>query len=105
MIATDRVSKTLFQTGSVKSKNPSMTNYPAYVPVIVDDCPAANKPTAQIYFALFPRLSPRISPAYNKLISSRFASGFFLIYTAKVEITNVLIMKEIKSAAALSIAL
>jgi hypothetical protein len=32
---------------TLRSKKPLMTNWPVYVPVIVDDCPAASKPIAQ----------------------------------------------------------
>ena len=32
------------------SKNPSITNCPAYVPVMVELCPAANNPIAQMSY-------------------------------------------------------
>lgn len=51
----DLVKSTLWYTGSLKFKNPSITNWPAYVPVIVELCPAANSPNAQIYLAEFPK--------------------------------------------------
>ena len=47
----DLVKRTLYQTGRVKFKKPSITNYPAYVPVIVEDYPAASSPMAQMYLA------------------------------------------------------
>ena len=50
-IAIDLVIRTLCQTGKVKFRNPSMTNWPAYVPVIVELYPAASKPTPQMYLA------------------------------------------------------
>lgn len=68
MIATDLVRSTLYQTGRVKSKKPSMTNCPAYVPVIVELYPAANNPTAQIYLAFVPRNSSKIVAAYSRSI-------------------------------------
>lgn len=53
IIAIDLVSSTRFQGAILRSRKPSMTNCPAYVPVIVDDCPAASSPMAQMY--LVPR--------------------------------------------------
>lgn len=72
-IAIDLVSKTLYQTGNLMFRNPSITNWPEYVPVIVELYPAANKPIAQIYFAAFPKVEANASDASNKsrLHSSR----------------------------------
>lgn len=53
-IAIALVNRTLFQTDNLMSRNPSITNYPAYVPVIVEDYPDASKPMAHIYFAELP---------------------------------------------------
>jgi len=40
----------------LRSKNPSITNYPAIVPDKVALYPEANKPKAQIYFPEFPKV-------------------------------------------------
>lgn len=62
-MAMDLVSKTRCQIGSVKSRKPSITNWPAYVPVMVELCPAASRPIAQIYLALSPTVATRASVA------------------------------------------
>jgi len=40
----------------------SITNCPAYVPVIVEDCPAARIPIAQMYIAISPYSQPKKTP-------------------------------------------
>ena len=66
-IAIDLVIITLFQTGNLISKNPSITNCPAYVPVIVDAYPAASNPTPQIIDAAFPNVTAKASEAFIRL--------------------------------------
>ena len=69
-IAIDLVTKTLCHTGSVKSRNPSITNWPAYVAVMVALYPAARRPMAHMYFALSPKVSARAFEASSKERSS-----------------------------------
>lgn len=76
-IAIALVKRTLCQTGNLISKNPSMTNWPAYVPVIVDDYPDANKPMAQIYLATEPNSYERADDALSRFNSSIW--GFFYL--------------------------
>ena len=47
-IAMERVNMTRFQRGHLMLRNPSMANWPAYVPVIVELSPDARMPTAQM---------------------------------------------------------
>lgn len=61
-IAIIRVKRTRFQRAHCRFKNPSIANCPAYVPVIVEDWPAAKIPTAQIYIAAAPNAQPRNMP-------------------------------------------
>ena len=61
-IAIIRVKSTRFQRAHCKFKNPSIANWPAYVPVIVEDWPAAKIPTAQIYIAAAPKAQPKNMP-------------------------------------------
>lgn len=75
-IATDLVIITLYHTGNLKSRKPSMTNCPAYVPVIVELYPAASRPMAQMYLLAFPNVSLRASAADSK--SSSPAPGFLI---------------------------
>ena len=110
VIAIDLVNRTLFQTGNFKFRKPSITNYPAYVPVIVDSCPAAKSPAAQIYLADFPKLPSKPSAAVKSPPFSTFAisagsSLFLMMKTANVAITKVLMKNEIPREIALSTAL
>ena len=66
IMAIERVSITRFHGGSLSFRNPSITNCPAYVPVIVDDCPAASSPIAQMYTIGLPKLASRQSPALRR---------------------------------------
>ena len=61
----------LFHLGHWICKNPSIANCPEYVPVIVEDCPAANMPTAQIYVHAIPNVQPKNTPPLNRLDSIR----------------------------------
>ena len=49
---TSNISSTISST-TCKLRNPSMANWPAYVPVMVLLCPAARTPIAQMYLARF----------------------------------------------------
>lgn len=80
-----------------------MTNWPAYVPVIVEDCPAASRPIAHIYLALGPTLPASASAALYNVRS--LWSGLLTMKTAKVAITHVLMTNDMKSDIALSSAL
>ena len=102
-IAMDLVRRTLFHTGIWKFRKPSITNCPAYVPVIVELYPAANSPTAHIYFAGSPNVLLNASAAVVRFRS--VSPGFLIIYTAKVEMTQVLMINEILNEIALSMAL
>lgn len=102
-IAMDLVMRTLCHTGKVKSKKPSMTNWPAYVPVIVELYPAANNPMAQMYLEELPKVDARASEASSKVRSS--TPGCVITYDAKVPITAALIMNEMNREIPLSIML
>lgn len=91
-IAIERVIKDRYNLDSFILTNPSMTNCPAKVPAIVEDCPEANNPIAQIYFPVNPKLSYKASPAVKA-----FKSSYFPRSVAKVAITVKLIRKEMKS--------
>ena len=67
------VTKVLFQTGSFISKKPSITNYPAYVPVMVEDYPAAKSPTPQMILDALPKVASKAIAAVERL-SSRVGS-------------------------------
>lgn len=56
-IAIERVIKALLTFPTLKLMNPDMTYYPVSVPVRVDDYPAANNPTPQMYLAVIPNVS------------------------------------------------
>lgn len=66
-----RVNKTRFQRGHSKFKNPSITNWPAYVPVIVELWPDAKMPTAQMYSAYVPIEQPKKMPTLYRLALTR----------------------------------
>ena len=70
---------------------------------MVELWPAASSPMAQMYLELSPRVSARACDALSRV--SSFWSGWLMLKTAKVEITAVLIMKDIASEIALSIVL
>lgn len=78
--------------------NPDMTNYPASVPVSVDDYPAASSPMPQIYLAAAPKLSSKTVAA-----ELRSRSKSVLYQFAKVPITARLIKNEIRSDIPVSI--
>ena len=69
--------------------NPLMINYPDNVPDIVEVCPEANKPMAQINLAPLPNEFFKTSPAVVKLISWVECLNF-----AKVEIKARFIKNE-----------
>ena len=79
IIATDLVMRTLCHIGNVKFRKPSMTNWPAYVPVIVELYPAAKSPMAQIYFALFPKVSARAFAPLFKSNSINVVSFYYSV--------------------------
>ena len=49
---TSHISSTI-TIATCKLRNPSMANWPAYVPVMVLLCPAARTPIAQMYLVRF----------------------------------------------------
>lgn len=66
IIAIVRVKTTRRQRTHLKFRKPSITNCPAYVPVIVADCPDAKIPMAQMYSAYMPNAQPKkIPPLYK----------------------------------------
>lgn len=67
-IAIERVINTRCQRFHFKFKKPSIANCPEYVPVIVDDCPAANKPIAQMKRQARPNSQPRNIPLMIRLV-------------------------------------
>lgn len=86
-------------------RKPSITNCPAYVPVIVELCPAASRPMAQIYLEASPKVSERTTEAVFKSISiSGLKLGPFL-YAANVDMTAALIKNDINREKPLSIVL
>ena len=94
IIAIDLVIRTLCHIGKVKFKKPSITNWPAYVPVMVELWPAASRPTAQIYLALFPKVSASTLAPVLKSSSTSSSDYFVWMYEANVEITAVLIIND-----------
>lgn len=76
MMAIVRVKSTLFHLAHCKFKKPSIANWPAYVPVIVDDWPAASIPTPQIIKAARPNLQPKNIPPLNKSASTGLLSFY-----------------------------
>jgi len=48
----------------------SIANCPAYVPVIVLDCPAARIPTPQMYMAAAPNAQPKKTPPLKRSAST-----------------------------------
>lgn len=62
IIAMQRVTSTRHQRGHCRFRKPSIENWPAYVPVMVELWPAARMPTPQIYMAAAPNVQPRKSP-------------------------------------------
>lgn len=61
-IAISRVKSTRFHRAHCKLRNPSIANWPEYVPVMVLLWPAAKMPMAQMYMAAAPNVQPKKMP-------------------------------------------
>lgn len=52
------------------NKIASLKNFKTFLPVIVELCPAAKIPTAQIYIAIAPKVQPKKIPPLYKSAST-----------------------------------